>query len=149
VNADVLSLPSPQEGASRAILMNASIQIAIAAFLLFIGVATGAFGAHALTGLVDINLMAVWHTAVLYLLVHGLGLLGLAATQHLLPLRLQSVAYSFLFVGTLIFSGSLFLLVLSGQGWLGALTPIGGMLMLAGWLCTVVAAIKQYKDSSK
>ncbi|WP_269900239.1 DUF423 domain-containing protein [Paenalcaligenes faecalis] len=128
--------------------MNASIQIAIAAFLLFIGVATGAFGAHALTGLVDINLMAVWHTAVLYLFVHGLGMLGLAASQHLLQSRLQTLAYNLLFVGTLLFSGSLFLLVLSGQSWLGMITPIGGMLMLAGWLTTLAAAIRFYKTTT-
>ena len=117
--------------------MNASIQIAIAAFLLFIGVATGAFGAHALTGLVDINLMAVWHTAVLYLFVHGLGMS-----------RLQTLAYNLLFVGTLLFSGSLFLLVRSGQSWLGMITPIGGMLMLAGWLTTLAAAIRFYKTTT-
>lgn len=129
--------------------MNTSIQCAIAAFLLFIGVATGAFGAHALVGLVDINMMAVWHTAVLYLLVHGIGLFILAlATPYLLS-RLQNLAYALLLIGTLVFSGSLFLLVLSGQGWLGAITPIGGVLMLGGWLTVAVAALKKHSVVKK
>lgn len=123
--------------------MNPSIQIAIAAFLLFIGVATGAFGAHALTGLVDINLMAVWHTAVLYLFIHSLGLLALATAQSLLQPRLQTLAYTLLLVGVLLFSGSLFLLVISGQSWLGMVTPIGGVVLLGGWLSVMIAALKR------
>lgn len=123
--------------------MNTSIQCAIAAFLLFIGVATGAFGAHALSGLSDLNMLAVWHTAVLYLLVHGLGLFGVAIATPFLIRRLQNLAYSLLLVGTMVFSGSLFLLVLSDQRWLGAITPIGGVFMLAGWLTVAIAAFKQ------
>lgn len=123
--------------------MNTSIQCAIAAFLLFIGVATGAFGAHALSGLTNMNMLAVWHTAVLYLLIHGLGLFGVAVASPFLVTRLQNFAYSLLLVGTILFSGSLFLLVLSNQTWLGAITPIGGVFMLAGWLTVVMAAIKQ------
>lgn len=126
--------------------MNASIQIAIAAFLLFVGVAAGAFGAHALTSVVDLNLMAVWHTAVLYLLIHGLGLFGVALAQPILTPRLQYLAYSLLLVGTLVFSGSLFLLVLSGQRWLGMTTPVGGVLLLGGWLSTLVAALHYVKN---
>lgn len=125
--------------------MNASLQIAIAAFLLFIGVGTGAFGAHALTGLVDMSLMAIWHTAVLYLLVHGLGLFAVALAQSHLQPKLQTLAFSLLLCGTLLFSGSLFLLVLSGQRWLGMITPIGGVLMLGGWVSVVIAALKQYR----
>lgn len=125
--------------------MNASLQIAIAAFLLFIGVGTGAFGAHALTGLVDMNLIAIWHTAVLYLLVHGLGLFAVAVAQSHLQPKLQTLAFSLLLCGTLLFSGSLFLLVLSGQRWLGMITPIGGVLMLGGWVSVVIAALKQYR----
>lgn len=122
--------------------MNTSIQCAIAAFLLFIGVATGAFGAHALSGLTNVNMLAVWHTAVLYLLIHGLGLFGVAIAAPFLIKRLQNLAYSLLLIGTMLFSGSLFLLVLSDQRWLGAITPIGGVFLLAGWLTVVAAAIK-------
>lgn len=126
--------------------MNTSIQCAIAAFLLFIGVATGAFGAHALSGLTNMNMLAVWHTAVLYLLIHGLGLFGVAIASPFLITRLQNLAYSLLLVGTILFSGSLFLLVLSNQTWLGTITPIGGVFMLAGWLMVMMAAIKQSRQ---
>ena len=127
--------------------MNTSIQCAIAAFLLFIGVAFGAFGAHALNGLVDINMMAVWHTAVLYLLIHGLGLFVVAvATPYLVP-KLQNFAYGLLFIGIFLFSGSLFLLVLTQQSWLGAITPIGGVLMLGGWVVTAVAALQTLRQN--
>lgn len=126
--------------------MNTSTQCAIAAFLLFVGVATGAFGAHALNGLVDMGMLAVWHTAVLYLLIHGLGLFIVAvATPYLIP-RLQNIAYSLLLIGTLLFSGSLFLLVFSSQNWLGMLTPIGGVLMLGGWATVALAALKKARQ---
>lgn len=127
--------------------MNTSLQCAIAAFLLFIGVATGAFGAHALNGLVDMGLMAVWHTAVLYLLVHGLGLFVLAVATPYLVVRLQNLAYTLLLIGTLLFTGSLFLLVLSSQSWLGMITPIGGILMLGGWAVVAVAALQKLRQS--
>lgn len=127
--------------------MNTSLQCAIAAFLLFIGVATGAFGAHALNGLVDMGLMAVWHTAVLYLLVHGLGLFVLAVATPYLVMRLQNLAYTLLLIGTLLFTGSLFLLVLSSQSWLGMITPIGGILMLGGWAVVAVAALQKLRQS--
>ena len=127
--------------------MNTSLQCAIAAFLLFIGVATGAFGAHALNGLVDMGLMAVWHTAVLYLLVHGLGLFVLAVATPYLVMRLQNLAYTLLLIGTLLFTGSLFLLVLSSQSWLGMITPIGGILLLGGWAVVAVAALQKLRQS--
>ena len=125
--------------------MNASIQIAIASFLLFIGVATGAFGSHALANNVSLPALAVWETAVLYLFIHALGMLGLACAQPLLLPRLQHIAFTALLIGTLLFSGSLFLLVLSGQSWLGMVTPLGGLFMLIGWLCVVIAALKKHK----
>lgn len=129
--------------------MNASIQIAIAAFLLFISVATGAFGSHALSNHVELPLLAVWETAVQYLALHSVAMLGLAAAQPFLHARLQALGFNLLFVGSLLFSGSLYLLVLSAQRWLAFITPVGGVLLLGGWLVIVAAALKHYAQTKQ
>ncbi len=129
--------------------MHASLQIALAAFLLLISVATGAFGSHALAGRVDISLLAVWQTSVQYLSLHAVALLALACTHALLSPRLQQLSFGLLFAGTALFSGSLFLLVLSKQSWLGMITPIGGVLMLGGWAVVIVAALIRFKHDQK
>lgn len=129
--------------------MHASLQIALAAFLLLLSVATGAFGSHALAGRLDLNMLAIWQTAVQYLSLHAVALLALACTHALLHSRLQQLAFSLLFTGTALFSGSLFLLVLSTQRWLGMLTPIGGIVMLGGWAVVIVAALVRFKQENK
>lgn len=108
----------------------------------FIGVAAGAFGAHGLKNHVDPALLPIWHTAVLYQLIHTLALLmlvGLAAHINRHALRWTSRLFT---AGIVIFSGSLYVLVLSNVKWLGAITPIGGLCFLAGWLCLVLSAGK-------
>lgn len=107
--------------------------IRAAAILGFLGVAFGAFGAHLLeehlttTGRID-----TWETAVFYHLVHAVGLLALGGLGERAGLvRFTRHAW---IVGVLIFSGFLYLLCLTGFGWLGAITPIGGLALLAGWL---------------
>ena len=99
-----------------------------------IAVAAGAFGAHALRDLVSPDRLAVWETAARYQMYHALGLLVvayLAAQKSAGPARLTG----WLFVaGTLLFSGSLYALTLTGITWLGAVTPLGGVAFLAGWL---------------
>lgn len=129
--------------------MHASLQIAFAAFLLLVSVATGALGSHALAGRIDFNMLAVWQTAVQYLSLHAVALLALACTHTLLQSRLQQLAFSLLFTGTALFSGSLFLLVLSEQRWLGMVTPIGGVLMLGGWAVVMVAALLRFRQEYK
>ncbi|GGE73224.1 MAG TPA: DUF423 domain-containing protein [Paenalcaligenes hominis] len=129
--------------------MHASLQIAVAAFLLLVSVATGAFGSHALAGRVDLNMLAVWQTAVQYLSLHAVALLALASAHAYLQARLQHLAFSLLLVGTLLFSGSLLLLVLSEQRWLGMITPIGGVLMLGGWGLVLLAALANYHQQNK
>lgn len=96
--------------------------------------ALGAFGAHGLRGLVDPDRLEVWETAVRYHVIHSLALLavGLAASRR--PGRATTAAGAFFVVGIALFSGSLYLLVLTGKGWLGAVTPFGGVLFLAGWV---------------
>ncbi|TGV10374.1 DUF423 domain-containing protein [Alcaligenaceae bacterium 429] len=109
------------------------------ALLLTIGVAAGAFGAHALKA-IHVDLLAVWHTAVLYQLVHGLGLIALAAAHPLLQPRTAALAGPILLAGSVLFSFSLYALVMFQIPFLAYLTPLGGLLMVAGWALVVVAA---------
>lgn len=99
----------------------------VASLLGFIGVACGAFGAHALKQHLSPDDLEIWKTAVLYLLVH--------APVTLFASRFASIKSCYCFLaGSVIFSGTLFVLVLSGMRWLGAVTPIGGVLLILGWL---------------
>lgn len=123
-------------------MTNFSALIRGAAISGFIGVGAGAFGAHGLKNLVDSTLLAVWHTAVLYQLIHTLAILlliGLAAYVNETALRWTARLFA---AGIVIFSGSLYVLVLTNVKWLGAITPLGGMCFLAGWLCLALAASK-------
>lgn len=106
----------------------------VAAAFCFLAVGLGAFGAHALKETLQTNnTTEVWKTAVLYHFVHALALLVLALAPGV------SRAASGLFIaGILVFSGSLYLLALTNVKWLGAITPLGGLCFLAGWVCLVV-----------
>jgi len=100
-----------------------------------LGVALGAFGAHALKTRLAPDLLAIFEVAVRYQLVHALALLAVAWAWSRWPGG-AVVAGGWLFVGgTVLFSGSLYVLALSGERWLGAITPIGGVAWLAGWGC--------------
>jgi uncharacterized membrane protein YgdD (TMEM256/DUF423 family) len=106
------------------------------------GVALGAFGAHGLKARVSPEMLAVFETGVRYHLVHALALLaaGWAAERWPGP---WTAASGWLFLaGIAIFSGSLYALVLSGQRWLGAITPLGGVAFIAGWVALAVGAWK-------
>lgn len=116
--------------------------IIFAALALLIAVAAGAFGAHGLKAWVSPERLAVWQTAVLYQLVHGLALLALIALGNRLQTSLRSKACVLMSAGIVIFSGSLYALVLSGITALGAITPIGGAALLAAWALVIWAAIK-------
>lgn len=103
-------------------------------------VALGAFGAHALKTWLDANLLAVLETGVRYQMTHALALLAVAWAWSRWPGSLL-LASGWLFVaGTLLFSGSLYALSLSGIRGLGAVTPLGGAAWLAAWLCLAWAA---------
>jgi len=100
-----------------------------------VAVVLGAFGAHALKARLDANLLAAFETGVRYQLTHALALLAVAWACTRWP-GPAVVASGWLFVaGTLLFSGSLYALSLSGLRWLGAITPLGGVAWIAGWLC--------------
>lgn len=117
--------------------------LAVAAVLGGLAVAAGAFGAHALEGKLSEHYMGVFQTAVQYQMFHALALLGIALLGLIKPDAswLVPAAWAFL-VGVLLFSGSLYALVLSGVRVLGAVTPIGGLAFLVGWLCLVMAGVR-------
>jgi uncharacterized membrane protein YgdD (TMEM256/DUF423 family) len=99
-----------------------------------LAVAAGAFGAHALRGRLPAEMLTVFEVAVRYHMYHALALLAVGWASARWP-GSGLVASGWLFVvGTVIFSGSLYLLSVTGQRWLGALTPLGGAALLAGWL---------------
>jgi len=111
----------------------------LGASLAGLAVAAGAFGAHALRSHVTPAELEVFETAVRYQMYHALALLVTAAIIARWPGRAARAA-GWLFVsGTLVFSGTLYLLVLTGSGWLGAVTPVGGLALLAGWLALATA----------
>ncbi|GAF55287.1 hypothetical protein JCM18901_917 [Psychrobacter sp. JCM 18901] len=118
--------------------------IGIAAINMAIAVALGAFGAHGLEGRVSIQQLEWWHTATLYLFVHALGLLLVGLLIRLKYIT-QTTAW-LLQIGIIIFAGSLYAMTLGAPRWFGAITPIGGVLMIAGWLWLAVSVFR-LKDS--
>ena len=120
--------------------------ISIAAINMAIAVALGAFGAHGLKSLVSAQQLEWWHTATLYLFVHALGLLLVG-----LLIQLKSLSHTtawLLQIGVIIFAGSLYAMTLGAPRWFGAITPIGGILMIAGWLWLAVSAFRLGHASS-
>ncbi|HET7321773.1 MAG TPA: DUF423 domain-containing protein [Longimicrobiaceae bacterium] len=100
----------------------------------FLAVAAGAFGAHALRARVPADLLAVYETGARYQMYHALALLAVAWALTRWP-GSPAVWAGWLFVaGIVLFSGSLYLLAITGVRWLGAITPLGGLAFLAGWL---------------
>ncbi|MWV15116.1 DUF423 domain-containing protein [Pseudomonas sp. L-22-4S-12] len=112
----------------------------LAAFAGFTGVALGAFAAHGLKARLSAEYLAVFQTGVHYQLIHALALFGVALLLQRLPSGLLQAAGSLFALGILLFSGSLYLLTLSGIGKLGMITPLGGLAFLGGWLCLGLAA---------
>ena len=103
------------------------------------GVMAGAFGAHALRSLVDAQAQGWWETAARYQLIHAVVLLALGVA-NLPSTRFVGLAARCLIGGILVFSGTLYAMALGGPRMLGAITPIGGSLLIAGWILIVVAA---------
>ena len=112
----------------------------VGALMGFVGVALGAFGAHGLKGRLSAEMLAVFETAVRYQMYHALALLVLGAMMTRLEGRAVVVAGWSFTAGILIFSGSLYALALSGVTMLGAITPIGGLAFLIGWIALAIAA---------
>jgi len=119
----------------------ASLTLSLAACSGFVCVALGAFGAHALRGRLDDYALGVFETAVHYQFFHSLALLAVGLLMLQLPgsalLRSSALLFG---IGIVVFSGSLYLLAVTGLRWLGAITPLGGLAFLAGWACLAAAA---------
>ena len=114
---------------------------ALGAASAFIGVAAGAFAAHALRARLSPDLLAVFETGARYQMYHALALLGVAWAAARWPGSAVQWAGWLFVAGTVLFSGSLYALALTGIRWLGAVTPLGGLAFLAGWGWLVVAAV--------
>lgn len=119
------------------------------AIIALLAVGLGAFGAHALSDILDKNNYAdVWETGVTYQMTHGLALIliGILMNKNLFgPVKQLKWAGNLLLVGIILFSGSLYVLSLSAIKVLGAITPIGGVCFLIGWLFVIIAAKKYAK----
>jgi uncharacterized membrane protein YgdD (TMEM256/DUF423 family) len=131
------------------------VWLILGALLGGLAVVFGAFGAHGLESALKgpsagrelgeqqiASYLANWETAARYQMYHALALLGvgwLTSRRCSWAVNLAGVAFT---LGVLIFSGCLYVLVLTGQKWLGAIVPIGGMLLIVGWVCLLIAAIR-------
>ena len=115
--------------------------IRLGGFFMFLGVLLGAFGAHGLKDALSLEGKQIYQTAVLYHLIHALGLLAVGWLALLKPgeALVRSAGWSFV-IGILLFSGSLYLLSLTGMRKLGMITPLGGLAFLTGWLSLAFAA---------
>lgn len=110
----------------------------VAALLCFLAVALGAFGAHALKGLLQAHdTLEIWNKAVFYHFIHAAALIALG-----LNVSTNRTACYFLVAGIVIFSGSLYLLALTNARWLGAITPVGGLCFLIGWAWLFLAPVR-------
>ena len=106
-----------------------------------LSVAIGAFGAHALRARIEPARMATFETAVHYHMLHALALLAAATLMGRVQSQSVLLASGWLFAaGIFLFSGSLYILAITGITWLGAITPLGGVAFIAGWLCLGMAA---------
>ena len=114
---------------------------AIGAAGLGLAVILGAFGAHGLRGKLDAYSMGIYERAVFYHFIHAMGLLvvPVLARLNLLRSATGTLVCALLALGIVIFSGSLYLLAMTGTRWLGAITPIGGLCFIAAWLVLALA----------
>ena len=117
--------------ANRVVVLNVPFA-ALAAFLLALAVGLGAFGAHALKERLDAYALGIWEKAVFYHFVHALGMLIVASVAKMRESTAEIVCW-FLLAGIVLFSGSLYLLALTGTKALGAVTPFGGVAFILAW----------------
>jgi uncharacterized membrane protein YgdD (TMEM256/DUF423 family) len=108
-----------------------------------VAVGAGAFGAHGLRARLAPDLLAVFETAARYQMYHAFALMAVAWALIRWPGPWPARAGWLFLVGTVLFSGSLYALALSGIRWLGAITPLGGAAFLAGWVCLLLGAVRR------
>ncbi len=122
---------------------------ALASISLAVAVACGAFGAHALRSVLSPSDLAIWEKAVLYQLIHSLGALVLTLNANPVLSSIAALRIAWLLLAsTLIFSGSLYLLVLLQVRWLGAITPLGGTGFIISWLLLALNLTRAAKAPS-
>jgi len=121
---------------SRIILMTASLFLALA-------VVIGAFGAHGLKSHLSAEMIQIYKTGVEYHFYHALGLLLIGVIAISFPSELLKWSAILLAVGIILFSGSLYILAITGIKWIGAITPLGGLGFIAGWVLLFMAALKK------
>ena len=121
---------------SKLILMTASILLALA-------VAIGAFGAHGLKSHISVEMIQIYKTGVEYHFYHALGLLFIGVLSVSYPSGLLNWSAILLAVGIILFSGSLYVLAITGINWLGAITPFGGLCFIAGWVLLFITVWKK------
>lgn len=115
--------------------------IILGALCTMMSVGTGAFGAHGLEGKLSDKYMSVWEKAVNYQMYHGLGLIIIGVISGTTSINVNWAGW-LLFLGVVFFSGSLYILALTQIRILGAITPIGGVLFIAGWLMLIIPTFK-------
>ena len=128
--------PAPSAGAAR-------IWLAAGALFGLLAVVAGAAGTHALRDALDADALRVFETAARFQMYHALALLAvglLAIRRRSLALNVAGALFA---LGTLLFSGSLYALALSGVGVLGAVAPVGGVCLMAGWAALAIAALRR------
>ena len=118
------------------------LYVMIGALLALLGVMLGAFGAHGLKNILDASALATFEVGVRYQMYHALAILvvgGLAAQASLVWRKRAAVVC---IIGSVLLSGSIYLLVLTGQKWLGPVTPLGGLCLMLGWVALVIGVMK-------
>ena len=122
--------------------MTDRLLVLLAAINMMIAVGAGAFGAHGLKSSLSPDMLTVWHTAVTYQVMHAIGMLLIALLMPRLGHPLLGTAGALMLAGIVFFSGSLYVLALSGVRVLGAITPIGGAAFIVAWAMLAWAAYK-------
>jgi len=118
--------------------------LVLGALFALLAVMAGAFGAHGLRGVVDARGLEVFQTAVTYQIYHSLALILVAILPVAgLSRRLLGIAAGFFVAGILLFSGSLYLLVLTDLRWMGPVTPVGGIGFMVGWILVLMAGFRR------
>jgi len=107
-----------------------------------VGVGAGAFGAHGLKGRLDPEMLSIFEVGVRYQMYHAFALIAAAWSQAKWPSKFVTIGGWMFVVGTVIFSGSLYMLSMTDEKWLGMITPFGGLAFMAGWACIAWAAWK-------
>jgi uncharacterized membrane protein YgdD (TMEM256/DUF423 family) len=128
--------------------MMKSIFLLLASLSAMIGVGLGAFGAHGLKNVLSPELLTVYQTGVTYQMWHALGLMGISLVHQQSPeSKLINWAGWLMFIGIILFSGSLYLLVILNLKWIGIITPIGGVSFIMAWVLIAIFATKKQHNS--